>query len=114
SGEVDRAVETGSCDGRLAGALAECGGGGDEAGGRDRDGECDDEAFHRYLLRSVTKPNTPSVRKGFRRRLSAAMSRVLPAEGGLRRVIGDGGSIPDGEVDGLGADQLLALYRDLV
>jgi len=42
------------------------------------------------------------------------MSRVLPAEGGLRRVIGDGESLPDGEVEGLGRDQLLALYRNLV
>jgi pyruvate dehydrogenase E1 component alpha subunit len=42
------------------------------------------------------------------------MSRVLPAEGGLRRIIGDGESIPDGEVEGLGADDLLRLYRDLV
>jgi pyruvate dehydrogenase E1 component alpha subunit len=42
------------------------------------------------------------------------MSRVLPAEGGLRRVIGDGESIPDGEVDGLSGDDLLALYRNLV
>ena len=42
------------------------------------------------------------------------MSRVLPAEGDLRRIIGDGGSLPDGEVDGLGPEQLLALYRDLV
>jgi pyruvate dehydrogenase E1 component alpha subunit len=39
---------------------------------------------------------------------------VLPAEGGLRRVIGDGESLPDGEVDGLGPDELLSLYRDLV
>ena len=42
------------------------------------------------------------------------MSSVLPAEGGLRRVIGDGAAIPDGEVDGLSHDDLLALYRDLV
>ena len=42
------------------------------------------------------------------------MSRVLPAEGDLRRVIGDGEKIPDGEVEGLGSDDLLALYRDLV
>jgi pyruvate dehydrogenase E1 component alpha subunit len=42
------------------------------------------------------------------------MSRVLPAEGDLRRVIGDGEKIPDGEVDGLGSDELLALYRNLV
>jgi len=42
------------------------------------------------------------------------MSRVLPAEGDLRRVIGDGESFPDGEVEGLGRDRLLALYRNLV
>ncbi|HET9436605.1 MAG TPA: thiamine pyrophosphate-dependent dehydrogenase E1 component subunit alpha [Gaiellaceae bacterium] len=42
------------------------------------------------------------------------MSRVLPAEGDLRRVIGDGEAIPDGEVSGLSQDDLLALYRDLV
>ena len=42
------------------------------------------------------------------------MSRVLPAEGDLRRVIGDGDAIPDGEVDGLGAAELLQLYRNLV
>lgn len=42
------------------------------------------------------------------------MSRVLPAEEGLRRVIGDGATHPDGAVEGLGAEQLLALYRDLV
>ena len=42
------------------------------------------------------------------------MSRVLPAEGDLRRVIGDGESIADGEVEGLGSDELLRLYRNLV
>jgi pyruvate dehydrogenase E1 component alpha subunit len=42
------------------------------------------------------------------------MSRVLPAEGGLRRVIGDGEAIPDGEVAGLGPDDLLQLHRNLV
>jgi pyruvate dehydrogenase E1 component alpha subunit len=41
------------------------------------------------------------------------MSQVLPAEGGLRRVIGDGDALPDGEVD-LSAEQHLDLYRDLV
>ncbi|HXG75987.1 MAG TPA: thiamine pyrophosphate-dependent enzyme, partial [Gaiellaceae bacterium] len=41
------------------------------------------------------------------------MSQVLPAEGGLRRVIGDGAALPDGDTD-LGADQLLDLYRRLV
>ena len=39
---------------------------------------------------------------------------MLPAEGGLRRVIGDGDAIPDGEVAGLTTDDLLALYRNLV
>jgi pyruvate dehydrogenase E1 component alpha subunit len=42
------------------------------------------------------------------------MSQVLPADRGLRRVIGDGDALPDGEVEGLGADDLVALYRDLV
>jgi pyruvate dehydrogenase E1 component alpha subunit len=42
------------------------------------------------------------------------MSQVLPADRGLRRVIGDGETLPDGEVDGLGEAELLALYRDLV
>jgi pyruvate dehydrogenase E1 component alpha subunit len=41
------------------------------------------------------------------------MAQVLPAEHDLRRVIGDGDTIPDGEVD-LGEQQLLDLYRDLV
>jgi pyruvate dehydrogenase E1 component subunit alpha len=42
------------------------------------------------------------------------MSRVLDVQGGLRRVIGDGEGQPDREVDGLGPDDLLALYRNLV
>ncbi len=42
------------------------------------------------------------------------MSRVLPAEGDLRRVIGDGEDVLDGEVEGLTSDDLLALYGDLV
>jgi pyruvate dehydrogenase E1 component alpha subunit len=42
------------------------------------------------------------------------MSRVLPAEGDLRRVIGDGEGIPDGEVEGLRSDDLVRLYRNLV
>jgi pyruvate dehydrogenase E1 component subunit alpha len=42
------------------------------------------------------------------------MSRVLPAEGDLRRVIGDGEKVPDGEVGGLGSDKLVQLYRNLV
>jgi pyruvate dehydrogenase E1 component alpha subunit len=42
------------------------------------------------------------------------MAQVLPAERGLRRVIGDGESIPDAEVDGLDESDFLALYRWLV
>src|SRR5437763_2838188 len=42
------------------------------------------------------------------------MAQVLPAEGGLRRVIGDGESVPDGEVAGLDEDDLRELYRQLV
>jgi pyruvate dehydrogenase E1 component alpha subunit len=42
------------------------------------------------------------------------VSKVLSAEGDLRRVIGDGESVPDGEVEGLSHDDLVALYRDLV
>jgi pyruvate dehydrogenase E1 component alpha subunit len=41
------------------------------------------------------------------------MSQVLPAEGGLRRVIGDGHAVPDGEID-LTPEQHLDLYRALV
>ncbi len=42
------------------------------------------------------------------------MARAVSVENGVRRVIGDGEAVPDGEVDGLGADELLALYRGLV
>jgi pyruvate dehydrogenase E1 component alpha subunit len=42
------------------------------------------------------------------------MAQVVPAEGDVRRVIGDGEAAPDGEVDGLGESDLLDLYRDLV
>jgi pyruvate dehydrogenase E1 component alpha subunit len=42
------------------------------------------------------------------------MASTLPAERGLRRVIGDGASVPDGEVEGLGEDDFLDLYRSLV
>ena len=41
------------------------------------------------------------------------MSQVLPAEGDVRRVIGDGRAVPDGEVD-LTPEQQLDLYRDMV
>src|SRR5580765_1191260 len=42
------------------------------------------------------------------------MAQVLPAERDLRRVIGDGAEIPDGEVDGLTENDLLELYRSIV
>jgi pyruvate dehydrogenase E1 component alpha subunit len=42
------------------------------------------------------------------------MSKVLPREEGLRRVIGDGESQPDREVEGLSTGDLIQLYRDLV
>ena len=42
------------------------------------------------------------------------MAQVLPAERDLRRVIGDGDAVPDGEVDGLTEHDLLELYRSLV
>jgi pyruvate dehydrogenase E1 component alpha subunit len=42
------------------------------------------------------------------------MAQVLPAERGLRRVIGDGDGVPDGEVEGLDEQALLDLYRSLV
>ncbi|MDX6447795.1 MAG: pyruvate dehydrogenase component alpha subunit, partial [Gaiellaceae bacterium] len=42
------------------------------------------------------------------------MAQVLPAERDLRRVIGDGETVPDGEVDGLDASDFLELYRSLV
>ena len=42
------------------------------------------------------------------------MAQVLPAERDLRRVIGDGEAIPDREVDRVGEQELLALYRSMV
>src|SRR2546428_10661180 len=42
------------------------------------------------------------------------MAQVMPAEHDLRRVIGDGEGVPDGEVEGLGETELLFLYRSLV
>src|SRR5216117_3679290 len=42
------------------------------------------------------------------------MAQVVPAERGLRRVIGDGAAVPDGEVEGLDDDDLVELYRQLV
>jgi pyruvate dehydrogenase E1 component subunit alpha len=42
------------------------------------------------------------------------MALVLPAEHDLRRVIGDGEGVPDGEVEGLVEADLLELHRQLV
>jgi pyruvate dehydrogenase E1 component alpha subunit len=42
------------------------------------------------------------------------MAQVMPAEHDLRRVIGDGEDVPDGEVEGLGERELLSLYGSLV
>ena len=42
------------------------------------------------------------------------MTSTVPAERELRRVIGDGDAVPDGEVEGIGEQELLALYRSMV
>jgi pyruvate dehydrogenase E1 component subunit alpha len=42
------------------------------------------------------------------------MAQVVPAEGDMRRVIGDGEAQPDGEVEGLSEQDLLELYRAMV
>jgi pyruvate dehydrogenase E1 component alpha subunit len=42
------------------------------------------------------------------------MAHGYLAERDLRRVIGDGDEVPDGEVEGLGEGELLSLYRSLV
>jgi len=42
------------------------------------------------------------------------MAQVAPAERDLRRVIGDGNALPDGEVEGLAEADLISLYRDMV
>jgi pyruvate dehydrogenase E1 component alpha subunit len=42
------------------------------------------------------------------------MAQVLPAEGDLRRVIGDGEALDDGEVEGLTDHDLIELYRGMV
>ena len=42
------------------------------------------------------------------------MAQVLPDERELRRVIGDGEGIPDGEVEGLDESDLIELFRSLV
>jgi pyruvate dehydrogenase E1 component alpha subunit len=42
------------------------------------------------------------------------MGALASTEAQPRRVIGDGGAVPDRDVDGLGPDDLLGLYRQLV
>ncbi len=42
------------------------------------------------------------------------MAQVLPAERDLRRVIGDGEAVPDGQVDGLSKTDLIELFRWMV
>src|ERR671915_324755 len=42
------------------------------------------------------------------------MASTMPAERDLRRVIGDGDAVPDGEVEGVGEQELLELYRSMV
>jgi pyruvate dehydrogenase E1 component alpha subunit len=42
------------------------------------------------------------------------MAQVVPAEHDLRRVIGDGEAIQDGEVEGLDERRLLELYRNMM
>jgi pyruvate dehydrogenase E1 component subunit alpha len=42
------------------------------------------------------------------------VAQVLPAEHGVRRIIGDGEAMADGEVEGLGDAALLDLYRGMV
>jgi pyruvate dehydrogenase E1 component subunit alpha len=42
------------------------------------------------------------------------MAQVVPAERDVRRVIGDGELVPDGEVEGLTEAELLQMYRDMV
>jgi pyruvate dehydrogenase E1 component alpha subunit len=46
--------------------------------------------------------------------IRARMTEVLPAERDLRRVIGDGEGVPDGEVAGLSERDLLELYRSMI
>jgi pyruvate dehydrogenase E1 component subunit alpha len=42
------------------------------------------------------------------------MAQVVPREGDVRRVIGDGEALPDGEVEGLTEQGFLELYRSMV
>ena len=62
------------------------------------------------VVRCGSLRSEPASGRGF----VGVMAQVLPAERDLRRVIGDGDDIPDGEVDGLAEQDLLELYRSLV
>src|SRR3989440_4223888 len=42
------------------------------------------------------------------------MAQVVPAEQDLRRIIGDGEGVPDGEVEGLSDHDLIELYRSML
>jgi pyruvate dehydrogenase E1 component alpha subunit len=42
------------------------------------------------------------------------VAQVIPAERDVRRVIGDGDAVPDGEVEGLTEHDLVELYRSLI
>ena len=56
----------------------------------------------------------PARSRGRPGNLRAAMAQGYLAERDLRRVIGDGQEVPDGEVEGLGETELLSLYQSLV
>ena len=84
-------------------------------------------AASRRSRRSSRRPVPPYCSTGLRTATDAPesarltevpnISRVtdtMPAERELRRVIGDGDAIPDGEVEGIGEQELLALYRSMV
>src|SRR6266513_2843786 len=67
--------------------------------------------------RSASSPRSSSWESQHRWRQeidSGAMAQVLPAERDLRRIIGDGDAVPDGEVEGLSDHDLIELYRSLV
>src|SRR5215218_5658334 len=66
----------------------------------------------------ATSPRRASSASGTRSRSSCrdnpGMAQVLRDERELRRVIGDGEGLPDGEVDGLEERDLIELYRGMV
>ena len=88
---------------RAAGGQA-AGDAGRRAGGADR----------RRFLRRARPGARAGARSSLRGIVRAGMASTMPAERDLRRVIGDGDTIPDGEVEGVGEQDLLALYRSMV